>query len=55
MRALRVPCIAEKALVYLYAEQNLIGAEQMKRLIREMELDDGYVRKRLADNRRSLV
>jgi len=55
MRALQVPCIAEKALIYLYAEQNLIGSEQMRRLIGELRLDDDYIQKRLADNHRSLL
>jgi thymidine kinase len=55
LRALRVPCIAEKALIYLYAEQNLITSEQMKALMRDLGLDDGYIQKRLQDNHRSLV
>jgi thymidine kinase len=55
LRALRVPCIAEKALIYLYAEQNLITSEQMKALIRDLKLDDEYIQKRLHDNHRTLV
>jgi thymidine kinase len=55
LRALRVPCIAEKALIYLYAEQNLITSEQIKTLIRDLQLDDDYIHKRLQDNHRSLV
>ena len=52
--ALRVPCIAEKALMYLYAEQNLLEREQVLELTRELGLDTEYLRRRLADNRRSL-
>ena len=54
MNALRVPCIAEKALIYLYAEQNLLAREQLQELLRDLELDAAYLRSRLADNRRSL-
>jgi thymidine kinase len=54
MRALNVPCIAEKAVIYLYAEQNLLSREQLQSYIRELGLDQEYVTQRLADNRRSL-
>jgi thymidine kinase len=53
-RALRVPCIAEKAVIYLYAEQNLLSREQVLALVRDLELDRDYLTRRLADNRRSL-
>ncbi|MCE1158328.1 MAG: thymidine kinase [Spirochaetia bacterium] len=52
MNALLVPCIAERALVYLYAEQNLLSAEQLRYLIRELALDKDYLSRRLSDNRR---
>jgi len=55
MNALRVPCIAERALVYLYAEQNLLSEEQMRYVIRELNLDRDYLSQRLADNRRPLA
>ncbi len=55
MRALKVPCIAEKALIYLYAEQNLVTSRQVKEIIRYLKLDGEYIRKRLKDNHRSLV
>jgi thymidine kinase len=54
MDGLRVPCIAEKALCYLYAEQNLLSADQLKRIVAELGLDREYLSKRLADNRRPL-
>ncbi len=54
MAALEVPCIAEKALCYLYAEQNLLSAEQLRRVAMDLGLDREYLSKRLADNRRPL-
>ncbi|HET7838178.1 MAG TPA: thymidine kinase, partial [Rectinemataceae bacterium] len=52
--ALRVPCIAERALVYLYAEQNLLSAEQLRGAVRQLGLDREYLGRRLSDNRRPL-
>ena len=52
MNALKAPCIAEKALVYLYAEQNLVGERQLRQLARDLGLDIDYLEKRLSDNRR---
>jgi len=52
MDALRVPCIAEKAACYLYAEQNLLSADQLRLLVRDLGLDRDYLARRLADNRR---
>lgn len=54
MNALRVPCLAERAAVYLYTEQNLLSAEQLRRLVEDLELDREYLRQRLRDSRRSL-
>jgi len=54
MAALLVPCIAEKALCYLYAEQNLLSADQLKKVVSDLGLDRDYLRKRLSDNRRPL-
>jgi len=39
MNALRVPLIAERALAYLYAEQNSCPEEQMRFFISELNLD----------------
>jgi thymidine kinase len=52
MRSLDVPCIAEKALIYLYSEQNLISREQVVALIDSIGLDKDYIEGRLADNHR---
>ncbi len=52
MRALDVPCIAERALVYLYAEQNLLSVDQLRTIVASLGLDRDYLRKRLSDNRR---
>jgi thymidine kinase len=55
MNALKVPCIAEKALVYLFCEANLITEEQMRRFVAELGLDRHYIEKTLADNRRPVL
>ena len=52
MNALNVPLIAEKALIYLFAEQNLVTEEQMKSLTRDLALDTDYMSRTLSDNRR---
>jgi len=54
MNALRVPCISEKALLYLYCEQNLLSRQQLDELSTGLNLDRDYLQKRLADNRRLL-
>ncbi len=54
MNALRVPCIAERALIYLFAEQNLVSERQLLGLVEELGLDRDYVMKRLSDNRRPI-
>jgi thymidine kinase len=55
MKALRVPCIAERALIFLFVEQNLLPEELVRRLVTELDLDRDYLSKRLADNRRSVT
>jgi thymidine kinase len=55
MNSLRVSCIAEKALLFLYAEQNLVSNDQFIRLARDLELDIDYLRRRLSDCRRAAV
>lgn len=52
LESLRVPCIAERALCYLYAEQNLLPVETLRRLTAELDLDRAYLSRRLEDNRR---
>ena len=54
MNALRVPCIAERAIVYLFAEQNLLSSEQTRRLVEHLDLNCDYLSRRLADNRRPM-
>ena len=55
MNALRVSCIAEKALLFLFTEQNLVPNELFLQLVKELELDRDYLRKRLRDCRRESV
>lgn len=50
--ALKVPCLAERALVFLFAEQNLISEMMLKRLVRRLQLDTHFLTQRLEDNRR---
>ena len=52
METLRVPCLAERALVFLYAEANLLSVEQLRRVVSDLGLDREYLSRRLADNRR---
>ncbi|MCF7933445.1 MAG: thymidine kinase [Spirochaetia bacterium] len=52
LNALLASCIAEKALIYLYAEQNLITEELLIALVEELDLDRDYMKKTLQDNRR---
>jgi len=55
MNSLRVSCIAEKALLFLYTEQNLITNDFFLRLVQDLELDRDYLRRRLSDCRRESV
>jgi len=50
--SLAVACIAEKALIYLYAEQNLLTREQAVELTGNLRLDAAYIGRRLQDNGR---
>ena len=43
--------IAEKALCYLFCEQNMIGETLLLKLARDLELDTVYMSKTLSDNR----
>ena len=52
MNALSVSCIAEKALMYLFSEENIISAGQMEYLAREIGGDTDYIDERLAENRK---
>lgn len=52
MDALKVSCIAEKALIYLFSEENIISAGQMQSLAKEIKADVGYINERLVENRK---
>ncbi len=54
MNALKVPCIAERIVVYLFAEQNLLSAEQTRGLVERLGLNREYLTRRLRDNKRPL-
>lgn len=54
LNALKVPCIPERALCYLYAEQNLLSADLLLSITADLGLDREYLSRRLADNRRPL-
>ncbi len=54
MNALNVDYIAEKALMYLFAEQNLITEEQLRELSSRLELDNSYMQNCLRDNGRKV-
>jgi thymidine kinase len=51
MNALKVSCIAEKVLIYLFSEENIISVDQMKYLAREIGADAAYMNERLVENR----
>ena len=55
MNALKVSCIAEKALLFLFTEQNLVPNELFRSLVKELDLDRDYLRRRLSDCRRGAV
>ncbi len=50
--AMLVPCLAERALVFLFAEQNLISEQVLRDLVDQLDLDRDFLSERLADNRR---
>jgi thymidine kinase len=52
MNALKVSRIAEKALIYLFSEENLVSAGQMQHLASEIEADMDYINERLVENRK---
>jgi thymidine kinase len=52
MDALKVSCVAEKALIYLFAEENIISADQMQYLAKEIKGNTAYINERLVENRK---
>lgn len=55
MDSLRVSCIAEKALLFLFTEQNLLSDDLLRRIVKDLRLDIDYLRRRLSDCRRASV
>jgi thymidine kinase len=53
--ALRVDCIAERALLYLFLELNSVGADQLADLTADLGLDRDYINRRLSDNGRRIA
>jgi thymidine kinase len=52
MNALKPGCLAEKALMYLFCEQNLLAEDLLVRLAYDLDLDRAYMTKVLSDNLR---
>lgn len=52
MEALKVDCIAEKALLYLFTEENTLSLEQMRYIAKEIQADMDYINERLLENKR---
>jgi thymidine kinase len=55
LKALNVECLAERALLYLFTELNLVSAGQLRELADTLHLNREYLARRLADNHRSDV
>ena len=49
MNSLKAGCIAEKALIYLFAEENQLNHEQLISLAREIKADTEYINDRLRE------
>ena len=52
MNSLRPEFIAEKALMYLFNEQNLVSEDMLVRIVNDLNLNRDYMSRVLADNRR---
>ncbi|MDC7220493.1 MAG: thymidine kinase [Spirochaetales bacterium] len=52
MNALKVPLIAERALMFLFAEQNLLTEDQLIAITEKLDLNRDYLSRTLANNRR---
>ena len=52
MNSLKPQYIAEKALMFLFNEQNLVSEDLLIRIVNDLELDRAYMTRVLADNRR---
>ena len=51
MNAIKPGHIAEKALSYLFCEQNLLGEALLVKIVSDLQLDTAYLEKVLAENR----
>ena len=49
MNSLNAGCIAEKAMIYLFSEENLLSLDQLRYLADEVEADNGYIEDRLKE------
>ena len=54
MNSLLVPALAEKAVIYLFVEQNLLSRDQLVAIVDKLDLDREYLTERLRDNRRNV-
>lgn len=54
LNSLKIPYIAEKALMYLFAEQNLVTEELLIEVVDRLSLNREYMKKNLEANRRSV-
>ena len=54
LNSLKVDFISEKALIYLFEEQNLITEDLLLKLVEDLSLDRRYMEKTLSDNRRPI-
>jgi thymidine kinase len=52
LNSLKVPCLAEKALLYLFVEQNLVSSDLFKVMAVDLKMDMDYLKDRLKDNGR---
>lgn len=52
LNSLLVPFIAERALIFLFAERNLISETLLKKIIKKLDLNSDYMERRLSDNNR---
>ena len=55
MNSLKPDYIAEKALMYLFNEQNLVSEDMLVRIVNDLNLNREYMSRVLADNRRPCV
>ena len=52
MNSLYTDMIAEKALAYLFSEQNIVSEMLLRSIVKDLDLDTKYLEKTLKENRR---